>query len=104
MNDEILERIALVTIILGLILGYILVLDFEPKDAHYLTTEDNNAYLEGTITKKRYNNESGWSMMEIKTCKSTKSFYKGEIKKGEQDKIYIKGTYNGETFIIDNYK
>jgi len=104
MNDEILERIALITIILGLILGYILMLDFKPKDAHYLNKEDKNAYLEGTITKKRYNNESGWSMLEIKTCKNTTSFYKGTIQKKEQDKIYIQGTYDGNTFSINKYK
>jgi len=104
MKDETLERIALLTIIAGLILGYILVLDFKPTNAHYLTTEDNNAYLEGIINKKRYNEESGWSMLEITTCKNTTSFYKGEINKNEKDKIYIQGTFDGDKFSINKYK
>ena len=77
---------------------------YEAVDAHYLTENDNNAFLEGTIKRKNYNEESGWSFLEIRTYKTTKSFYKGNVTKKEGDTIHIKGSYHEGTFSIKEYK
>jgi len=103
-KDNELERIALIATIIGLILILIMMPKYEPVDAHYLTNDDNNAYLEGTIVKKSYNDETGWSYLEINTCKNTKSFYNGEIPLQEKEKIHIQGTYQNNVFNIKKYK
>ena len=104
MEDEKLERIALLATITGLILIIILMPKYEAVDAHHLTENDNKAYLEGTITRKSYNEETGWSYLEINTCKNTKSFHKGEIPREEGEIIYIQGTYQDNVFSIKKYK
>ena len=77
---------------------------YEAADAHYLQEDDNNAFLEGTIRRNTYSEESGWSVLEIKTQKTTTSFYKGKINKDEGDTIHIKGSYYDGTFTIKEYK
>ena len=104
MQEEELERLALLAIIAGLLLVLVIMPKYEYKDAHHLTENDNKAYLEGTINTKRYSEETGWSIIEITTTKTTTSFYKGEINKKEGDTIHIKGSYHEGTFTIKEYK
>lgn len=104
MKDSELERIALIAIIAGLLLILIVMPKYEAIDAHYLTEDDNKAFLEGRIQRKSYGEESGWSVLEIKTEKTTTSFYEGKINKEEGEKIYIKGSYHDGTFTIKEYK
>ena len=104
MEDTQLERLALLTIIVGLILIMIMMPAYDAVDAHYLQENDNKAFLEGTIQRNSYREESGWSALEIRTEKITTSFYEGKIDKKEGEKIYIKGSYHDETFTIKEYK
>jgi hypothetical protein len=104
MKDEQLERIALIATISGLLLILLLMPKYEAVDAHYLTEDENKAYLKGTITRKTYNNESGWSYAEIETCRNTKSFYEGEIEKETGEEIHIQGSYHDNKFSIKTYK
>lgn len=104
MKDEELERLALLATIAGLILIIIIMPKYEFVDAHYLTENDNKAFLEGTINKKTYSEETGWSAIEITTKKTTTSFYEGKINKEEGDTIHLKGNYHEGTFTIKEYK
>ena len=104
MKDTELERIALLSIIAGLALIILIMPKYEPIDAHYLTTDDNNAFLKGEIIRTSHNEESGWSVLEIKTKKTTTSFYEGKIEKNKGETIHIKGTYRDGKFTIEEYK
>ncbi len=104
MRDDQIERIALISIIAGLLLILIIMPKYEAVDAHYLTENDNNAYLKGTITRKNYNEDSKWSFIEIRSCRDMNSFYEGEINKTQGDEIKVKGSYYEGTFTIEEYK
>ena len=79
MNDETLEVISLLTIMFGLVIAFFFVLDYEPVDAFYLNSDDSNAYFSGEIMRKSFNNESGYSHLEIKGCRTFDAFYEGVI-------------------------
>ena len=104
MSDEELERLALIATIAGLIIIPIIMPKYEPINAHYLTKDDQHAYIQGTILKKNYNNETNWTRLEINTCKNTTAFIKENIKKEEGEKIYIQGSYTNKVFNIKTYK
>ena len=90
MRDETLELLGLIGILIGMIVAYFLVLDYEPVDAFYFD-EDDNAFIEGTIKRKSYNPDSGWTYLEVYSCREFKAFYEGEILKGEGDEVMVKG-------------
>jgi hypothetical protein len=92
MKDELLESLALVAIILGLGITFFFVLDYEPADV-VLVSEDDNAYVQGIITRKSYNEGSGWTYLEVHACRDVKVFYEGETGYGDGESMRATGAF-----------
>ncbi len=104
MDDLYLERLALIAIIVGLLVLLFLMPSYEFVDAHYLFEDDNRAFLEGEIKKISFSDESGWSFIEVESCRVMDGFFEGEIDRGVDDVIFIKGSFVDGSFNIDEYK
>ncbi|MFP4567778.1 MAG: hypothetical protein ACLFN8_02440 [Candidatus Woesearchaeota archaeon] len=104
MDDIILERLALLAIIFGLLLVLFLMPKYDFVDAHFLFEDDNKAFLEGEILRLSYSESNGWSFVEIKSCRTFDAFFEGEVNKSLEDTIFIKGSYYDDAFSIKEYK
>lgn len=103
MKDKTLETIALILIITGIIiLGYIVLT--QQQTNIFFKENTNNGYLQGTLTKKTFSEDSGFSYAEIYSCQQFSGFYEGNINITKGQKISVKGTYDGESLFIDDYK
>ena len=103
MDDLILERLALIAIIIGLLI-LLFLMPYEFIDAHYLFEDDNNAFLEGEVKRITYNDESDWSAVEILSCREFTGFFEGKIEKNVGDNIFVKGSYFDDSFNINEYE
>lgn len=102
-KDEELEQLALIAIIAGLLLLLIIMPKYEPVDAHYLFDDDNHAFLEGTIMKNSYG-ESGWTFLELRSCRTFDAFFEGEITHEVGNTIHVQGAYFNDAFSIKEFK
>lgn len=95
MKESFIETIALISIILGLILLFFLILDYTPIDAH-ITNEDSNSYLNGVIVKKVYSENKSILYLEVESTKIISAYYDENINYSIGDTIKLKGEmYNG---------
>ena len=104
MDDVLLERLALFASLAGLLLIFIIMPKYEPVDAHFLFSDDSNSFLKGNISRISYNNDSGWSFIEIYSCRTFNSFYKGSLDKVRGDVIFVQGSFYNDVFSVENYK
>jgi len=115
MKDSHLEILALIGIIAGLCILFFFVLDYEPKDAFYLTMDDENSFLDGELEKISYNEESDFSYLKIRSCRVFDAFYEGKISINNSNQelseiissaipIRIEGSFIDGKFNIENLK
>ena len=102
MNDSTLEIISLGVVIVGLIIGFFIVFDYEPVDA-FFAGDDPNSFIKGNISKISYS-DSGWTYMEIYACKTFNAFYEGEIKKEMHETIFVEGAMYKDSLTVNAYK
>jgi hypothetical protein len=102
-KDETIERLGLISIIIGLATLFYLVLDYEYVDAFYVE-EDERAYYEGFIVEKRFNEDTGWLYLEVEACKSIKAFKEGDIPKDVGDNALIRGSFKNGFFSVEDIR
>jgi hypothetical protein len=98
MKDSLLEIISLGSIILGLLLCFFLIFDYEPVDG-FFTEEDSNAFLQGTILEKNVN--ENFTLLKINACKTFTAYSEKEINKSVNESTYIRGSIEDDFFIIE---
>jgi len=104
MNDSTLEIISIVSIIAGLILGFILIFDYTPADSFFLEEDDDNAFVEGIILKKSFNYKKNYSSLKIYGCKSFDAYSEKNISKKINESIKIYGSFSDKLFIVEKYE
>ncbi|MFA6072573.1 MAG: hypothetical protein WC758_00470 [Candidatus Woesearchaeota archaeon] len=102
MNDSTIEIVALLSIILGLLIGFLFIFDFEPIDVTTLQEDDNNVFLSGIIIQK--NQKENYTLIKIQGCRDFDTYFEGRINKNIGDKITIQGSFTDNFFIIEEYK
>jgi hypothetical protein len=101
MNDSTIEIISLLSIILGIILGFFLIFDYTPADAFFLEKNDNNAYIDGFIIQK--NERENFTTLKIYGCRSFDAYFETGIDKGVNDSIIVTGSFVDNFFVIEKY-
>jgi hypothetical protein len=101
MEDSTLELISLIAIIAGIILGFVLVFDYEPVDAFFLSKDDNIAVINGFIIQK--NEKANFTTAKIYGCRSFDAYSENIIDKNINDSITVTGSFVDNFFIIEKY-
>jgi len=96
LSDNTIEILALTTIILGLGALFFFVLDYSPSDA-FLGENNDNSFMKGILLSKK-ELESGYSLLNVYSCKEITALYNGNVSKEINDDVYIEGEFNEGTF------
>lgn len=107
MEDSTIEILGLITIIIGLLVAQIYVLDNKPRDAFFQQSNDNNVIITGNIASIKSSPKGNY--FEITACRnihlypSTNNLIKG-FKENEsisaQGTFYNKGFYANQITVI----
>ncbi len=103
MKDETIERLGLISIVLGLATLFYLVLDYEYADVFYVE-EDERAYYEGVIVEKRFNSDTGWLFIEVEACRTIKAFAQQNTSKEIGEQVLIRGRFSNGILSVEDLR
>ncbi len=99
MDDIKLERLALITIIIGLVLANYFVFNGEKIDGFYV--DEGLITLKGSVQDIRVGEE--WSYVKLNACREIEGFYQGNLKISKNDLVVVEGDFDDQILNIRYY-
>ena len=100
MDDKRLEIISLITIIIGLGLCYIFILDFNPEEFTNPEKDYDKTNIKGQLIKIQYDAEKNITKFTLKTQIYINGMINGEIK-SDSDFLEFQGSYKNNYFFAE---
>lgn len=90
MEDAFIYYISLILVLLALYHGWFALLEYDPTN-YFIAKDNDETSIEGVIMNTHYNNETGFSYLQVYACDYVDVFYNNQIQHEVGDHVKIEG-------------